>query len=362
MLGSLGRGIAYIIMYIGILTMNIWVFGLGTFFLGFSVAQFWPPFDALISQKSYKTKRSTAFGRRFGLIGLGNLVGSILSITIFTLADDFLWVQYFPLIIFCVANIYAGLIFYKRVDESQTFDDLLKNGQAHEEIMTLNGGVPVDDQELNNRKIPKEVISAFLVFAIVIFFAAVNQTIADPFTQPFVRSDIIPGDELRSILNDDDLYIMLVYAPGPLLAQILSPLLGRYADKVNISRGMPIISALGATFTAILIFLPTGWSFGLLLLVDITFALSGNLIFQNFLSRVSKAHRGKMFAMFSWVSRVGATIGPIIGGLVYDTNHRIPFIISIFAELLLIPFFLLSFKLLKPHLVEKVAIDVKIQP
>jgi MFS family permease len=91
-----------------------------------------------------------------------------------------------------------------------------------------------------------------------------------------------------------------------------------------------------------------------MLLADIMFAIGGGLVFQNFLSRISKEHRGKIFGMLSWTSRIGATIGPILGGYVSDINDKLPFIISIFVEVALIIPFLISIKLLQPHLVEKV--------
>ncbi|MHA1560963.1 MAG: MFS transporter, partial [Promethearchaeota archaeon] len=67
--GSLGRGIAYIIMYFSINLRSQYGFMFGIFFIGFSVGYFWTPLDALISQKSHKTYRATAFGARGGMIG-----------------------------------------------------------------------------------------------------------------------------------------------------------------------------------------------------------------------------------------------------------------------------------------------------
>ncbi len=360
MVGSFGRGISYIVLYFATIFRDIYTFIAGAFILGFTVALFWPPFDALVSQKSYKTKRSYAFGRRFGLMGFGNLVGSIISITIFALVSEFapgiLMLQYSPLIIFFAANIYAGVRFYRKVDESSTIDDIMKNGfVSNPEIIALKNVVPTDDKEISTGKLSKALITAFIVFGITVLFSAVNQTIADPFTQIYVKVDIIPGDILLSLM-DEDVYVMLIYFPGPVLGMLLSPALGRLCDKIRATIGMPIIAVLGAIFTLILINLTSGWSFGVLLLIDMTFALSGNLIFQNFLSRISKKHRGKIFGMLSWTSRIGAIIGPIIGGYAFSRNHKLPFIISIFAELALIIPFIISIKLLQPHLVEKIEI------
>jgi MFS family permease len=230
------------------------------------------------------------------------------------------------------------------------------------EIKPLKDVVHSQKDSTDRKKFTKALFIAFLVFGITVFLSSVNQTIAEPFTQIYVRYFIIPGDILKdrffSIFNSDDVYVMLIYFPGPVLGQILSPLIGKICDKIKPTIGMPIVSTLGALFTLILINIQKGWFFGTLLLIDITFAMAGGLIFQNFLSRVSKEHRGKIFGMVSWLSRIGATIGPILGGVLWDFNYpssaRLPYIISIFVELALIIPFLISLKLIRPHLVEKV--------
>ncbi|MHA1109767.1 MAG: MFS transporter [Promethearchaeota archaeon] len=361
LIGSFGRAISYVILYFGTIFRNLYTFIAGAFVLGFTVALYWPPFDSLMSQKSYKTKRSYAFGRRFGLMGLGNLVGSVISIVIFATVRKYLpenlALQYSPLLIFFAANIYAGVMFYRKVDESSTIDDVMKNGVVtNPEIKALKNVVPSDDKDSIKGKLSKALLTAFIVFGITVLFSAVNQTIADPFTQIYVKTNIIKDDLLQVLINDDDVYVMLIYFPGPVLGLLLSPALGRICDKIRATRGLPVIAVLGAVFTLILINLNTGWSFGILLLIDMTFALSGNLIFQNFLSRISKEHRGKIFGMLAWVSRIGATIGPIIGGYAFRINDKLPFTISIFVELALIIPFLISIKLLQPHLVEKIEI------
>lgn len=45
-------------------------------------------------------------------------------------------------------------------------------------------------------------------------------------------------------------------------------------------------------------------------------------------------------------------IGPIVGGLVFDINPTLPFIISILVEWALIPFFVFGMFILNPRIVE----------
>jgi MFS family permease len=91
----------------------------------------------------------------------------------------------------------------------------------------------------------------------------------------------------------------------------------------------------------------------ILIFVDYTIALSGGLIFRNLVSRVNIEHRGKMMGFSSFFMNLGATVGPIIGGIVWDAfGAKSPFIVSIFVELSLIPLYWLISYYLLPHLAE----------
>jgi MFS family permease len=81
--------------------------------------------------------------------------------------------------------------------------------------------------------------------------------------------------------------------------------------------------------------------------------LTSGFVFINFISRISIKHRGKIFGIISALESVGFVIGPIIGGLVWDTISTItPFIISIIVEWSLIPFFAFGIYILNPKVVE----------
>ena len=76
------------------------------------------------------------------------------------------------------------------------------------------------------------------------------------------------------------------------------------------------------------------------------------------MSRVSIKHRGKIFGLTMWVDQLGRVIGPIIGGILWDNlDYYVPFLISIYIGLCLIPFFMFSIRKLSPYMVEKVEID-----
>jgi MFS family permease len=89
-------------------------------------------------------------------------------------------------------------------------------------------------------------------------------------------------------------------------------------------------------------------------MLDFAFARAGFLIFQNLLSRISIKHRGKVFGTARWVSLGGAVIGPILGGVMWETlGHFFPFILTIIIELAIIPFYIIAIKYIRPHMTEK---------
>ena len=348
--GSFGRGISYIIMYFSINLKSQYAFMFGIFFLGFSVGYFWTPLDALISQKSHKTYRATAFGKRGGMIGKGNLVGSLISFAVFGLSYTFIpsitWVVYSPLLLFTFSNFYAGYIFFKNTDEHLTYDGYISS-LNHEEIPTnlsnSNENIPNIEIHSNNNK-SINLYLGFLFFMFAFMLTSINQTLSYPFLQGYLIENFVQNPIL----------IMAVYFPSEMIAQLLAPKLGVLADKLNPRITILITGSLGASITWFLINSPNAWVFGLLLIFDMVMAWLGMLILQNFLSRFSKTHRGKIFGIRQWVSLLGGVIGPIIGGYAWIISHKMPFIISIFVELALIPLFILALYALKPFVAEKV--------
>ncbi|MHA1391637.1 MAG: MFS transporter, partial [Promethearchaeota archaeon] len=73
---------------------------------------------------------------------------------------------------------------------------------------------------------------------------------------------------------------------------------------------------------------------------------------------ISIKHRGKMFGLNIWIDQLGRVIGPLIGGILWDSlSYSAPFIVSIFIGLGLIPIFIIAIRKLSFHLVEQVERD-----
>lgn len=353
LVGSFGRGASYIVMYFGIIFSSLITFAISLFILGFFVGFFWSPLDVLISEKSYKSHRSQAFGFRGGMVGKGNLLGSIISFTIFGLAIVFvpnnLFLVYSPLLFFMVSNVGAGLYFNKNVDESLTFERYLKKEGLYDpkiyDFDEENPNANSDSELSNSEKFATGFLLGFSILMIAYLFSNMNQSIVLPFLQVFLLEEIGVTNEIM---------VMLVYFPAQVLSMLFAPKLGKITDKINPIVGIIVTSGMGSLLTYLLINTSSPWIFSVLLMLDFAFARAGFLIFQNLLSRVSIKHRGKVFGIARWVSLGGAVIGPILGGFMWDSlGHFFPFILTIIIELAIIPFYIIAIKYIRPHMTEK---------
>ena len=358
LIGSFGRGVSYLVLYIAIIFGSLVIFGIGNFILGFFVNLFWTPFQALVSEKSHMTKRSEAFGKMNGKMGLGNLFGSLVSFAIFASTNYFmtentpikLILQFCPLLLFSASNFYAGIKFQTSVDEHITIDSLVQqNSPNRTSILSSQVGQANPN---SNPKVPKGLLTGLLFLAAASFLSSINITIADPFLQRY----------LIEFIETDPNLVMLILFPSGVLSMLLSPQLGKFCDKINPSIGIAVVAIMGALFTWLLINSPNGWVFAGLLILDAGFAQAGGLISANISSRISKSHRGRVFGSITWISRVGAIIGPILGGYLWDTlGPESPFIISIFVEILLIIPFLIAIRYLLLHMEERIVPGAKPQ-
>jgi DHA1 family multidrug resistance protein-like MFS transporter len=348
--GAVGRGVAYIVLFAGILAQSLNILMLGMFVQGFGVGVFWPPYDAMIAEKTSKFHRAYAFGQRGSKIGWGNLVGTLISFTVFSIGTSFfptaLWFIFSPLLFFAYTNFYGGWLFYRHVDHKLTFEGWIcqKDRQSHrcvEEITPKINKIPLST---------KYRLSTLAIFGLVVLFiglaaSSMNETIAKPFIQLYLINNIESNPTL----------VMLIFFPSEILAMLVAPKLGEWADKINLAVGLILTCTIGALLTWFLIHAETGLVFGLILILDAILARVTQLIIANLLSRVSPNHRGRIFGFKTWVAHVGEMIGPILGGILWDTSgETAPFLSSIVLEILLIPIFLTALAILSKQLVEKI--------
>jgi len=333
LIGSFGRSIAYFIMYTAIILESLPGLALGTFSIGFGAGFFWIPFNTLTSEKSHKDHRSYAFGRRASEQGKGVMYGSIIGFNLMfilmSLTPNNLFLIFLPLPVYGLGNMYAGILFFKKVNENLKYDDQNDNAEPKSSFFSI----------------PSVLLLATLLLFFVLFLSSVNGSLSRPFIQVYLLENI----------TDDAFWAAMAYIPSGMVSMVLAPKLGDIADRINPFLGISVASLIGAFITWELINATNLAIFASLLIIDSTVVYTASLILTNIISRISKDHRGKIFGLNSSISNSGAIAGPVLGGIVWDSlGQRAPFLFSIFVEVALIPVYLLAIFLIRPYLAEKI--------
>ena len=340
LLGSFGRGTAYFILYSGIILNSLVGIGIGTFSIGFFAGFFWIPFNTLIAEKSNKNHRAHAYGKRDSAIGIGMLIGSILGFIIFGMSigsTDNPFIIYSAIPLFGIANLSAGILFLRKVDENIKFSNDINVKHVNE----------TNSIENTNRL----MFLGLIFLSIVLLLANINGFLGRPFLNVYILEVVV----------SDPIIATFAYLPSGVVSMIIAPKLGKIADKIKPSIGILIFNTFGAILTWFLINTDNVLIFSIILVFDMAIINTANLIFQNLVSRITSKHRGKIFGFFQFFGNIGAIIGPILGGIVLDSlGLKAPFLISIAVELCLIPFYMILVRIIKPHLREKYDEKVKI--
>ena len=341
MIGSFGRGFSYFGLYISIILQSLIGMYISAFLLGLGAHMFWNPLDTIISEKSSKFHRSSAFGKRRFALGIGMVIGTVLGFSTFSLSNFFIpgnpYLAYSAILLFGVSNLYAGIQFLRKVDENKRFE--------YDEDQNKEGNESTPEDQ--NQAAKKNAKLIFFLGIIVLFSGFFLTAINFGFYRPFIQTYVIENIESNAEL------VAWFYLPTSLLGSLIAPKLGTLADKLNTYLTIVTASFFGGIVTWLIINSGNLWVFAILLIVDNTIMLTVSFVFINFISRLSVKHRGKIFGIISLFESIGMIIGPFLGGIVWETiNPQAPFIISIIVEWTLIPLFIIGMKLLNPYLVE----------
>ena len=364
LIGSAGRTIAYFFYWFSLVIHNLYLFGAGTFIQGLLVGFFWPPFYSLISEKSFKGSRTQALATGRGkMIGYGFVIGALISIPIFAYFNFFfpenVPLVYSPLLIFAIINLIAGHRFYLKVDETLTFEKYLTSLDDHNfnlpvlnEIESTDAGTKEADEIKPNMFFNVGFIS--LILAILV--TSISGTIYSPFVSAYLIENLLIGFSETII----PIVVMIVYFPAQVLSQLLVSKVGKLLDRISPTKSIIIINLSKSLLIWLLVFTFTPYDFATILIFLYLVSESNTYFIQAIMSRISVKHRGKMFGLNMWIDQLGRVIGPLIGGILWDSlAYSAPFIVSIFIVLALIPIFIFAIKKLSFFMVEQVERDKK---
>jgi len=364
LIGSAGRTIAYFFYWFSLVVHNLYLFGAGTFIQGLLVGFFWPPFYSLISEKSFKGSRTQALATGRGrMIGYGFVIGAFISIPIFAFFNFFfpenVPLVYSPLLIFAVINLIAGHRFYLKVDETLTFEKYLTSLDDHNfnlpvliEFESTDAGA----KEADEFKPHMFFNVGFLSLILAILVTSISGTIYSPFVSAYLIENLLIGFSERII----PIVVMIVYFPAQVLSQLLVSKVGKLLDRISPTKSIIFINIFKSLLIWLLVFTFTPYDFATILIFLYLASESNTYFIQAIMSRISIKHRGKMFGLNMWIDQLGRVIGPLIGGILWDSlAYSAPFIVSIFIGLALIPIFIFAIKKLSFFVVEQIERDKK---
>ncbi|MHA1727625.1 MAG: MFS transporter [Promethearchaeota archaeon] len=376
LIGSVSRTISYIIYFISLCMHNLFLFGVGIFCQGLLVGFFWPPYLSLISEKSFKAYRTQALAvGRSKMIGIGYLIGAVISMPIVTLViifipdDNPLLVPllFFPLLIFAAINLISGIRFYMRVDENLTYDKYvnslngsglllnnLKGKAENAEMIENTENIEITEDTVNEeKKSQKGYYIGFIVLTLVILVTSINATIYTPFLSVYLIETLL-SDTIIDI-KFFPIILMIIYFPAQVISQLLAPRVGKFIDRIG-PHSVTLLSVFRAIMIGLLIYAFSVFDFAFYLIFLYMSTISITYLTQAIMSRISIKHRGKMLGFNMWIDRLGMVIGPLIGAtiLMYTSAYKAPFIFSIFLGLSLIPFFIFAIRKLNPYMSEQV--------
>jgi MFS family permease len=364
LIGSMGRTMAYVLYWLSLVIHNLYMFGAGTFLQGLLVGFFWPPFYSLISEKSFKGSRTHALAMGRGrMIGYGFVIGASISIPVFAffnfLVPENIALVYSPLLIFAIINLIAGHRFYLKVDETLTFEKFhasIDDPNIRLPILNKNENFDNSPNEIEESK-PKRLLNiGFITLVSAILATSISGTMYSPFISAYLIENLLIGFTKAII----PIIVMIVYFPAQVLSQLLASSVGKLFDRISPSISVLLIYISKSLLIWFLVFTFTPFDFAIVLIFLYLVLESNSYFIQAIMSRISIKHRGKMFGLNIWIDQLGRVIGPLIGGILWDTvAFGAPFIISIFIGLSLIPIFIFAIKKLSYHLVEQVERDIK---
>ncbi|MFW9882404.1 MAG: MFS transporter, partial [Candidatus Thorarchaeota archaeon] len=219
----------------------------------------------------------------------------------------------------------------------------------------LRGNNDINNMEFE-KKPPKIFYIGFTVLILAILGTSITGTIYSPFIAAYLIENLLLDFNERIV----PIIVMFVYFPAQVLSQLVAPKLGKVFDRISPSLSIITIGIFKALMIWVLIYAFSPIDFAVVLIFLYIALESNGYLIQAIMSRVSIKHRGKIFGFNMWIDRLGRVIGPLIGGILWDTlDYSVPFIVSIYIGLCLIPVFIFAIRKLGPYMGEQIEIDTR---
>ncbi|MHA2089194.1 MAG: MFS transporter, partial [Promethearchaeota archaeon] len=212
------------------------------------------------------------------------------------------------------------------------------------------------EKTINNNV--KPLNKGFYIGFIALILALLATSITGTIYSTFVSAYLIESHLLVFPTNIIPIIVMIVYFPAQVLSQLVASKIGNSFDRISPLLSLIVIGIFKSLMIWILILTISPIDFAIVLIFLYIAAESNSYLIQAIMSRLSIKHRGKVFGLTMWIDRLGRTIGPLIGGILWATqDFNLPFIISVYMGLCLIPLFMFAIRKLSPYMVEQVEID-----
>ncbi|MEG0308972.1 MAG: MFS transporter [Clostridium sp.] len=261
---------------------------------GFAAALMTISTYAIISDTTKEENFSEGFGKRSSASSTGILYGIILTFIVFS-STKFMKAWQILFIIFSLAAIYGAFYVIKKVPET-------KNGSAFE-----------------GEKKKKLSIDAIKIL-IISFITSLGGSILGPIFMIY----------LLDKFNNDITLVAYAYIPSLIIESILSQRIGKFSDNNGKKRSMII----GIIVCGVVTIITPGANSVIMLAALWCFSSIGgslyNLSEQGIYTEVTnEGSRGEMYGVYTMVGNCAGVVGPLIGGVLYETvSHAAPFYLN----------------------------------
>ncbi len=278
-------------------------------FHGLGSALFWIPAYAIVADLSDPSQRGATYGLLTGRNQQGLFVGTFMGFALIPflegllseMSDPFRWAWKGTFLVYALLGLYA----------------LFLGLQGLKGLSRPLKVVPEQEQRPPH---------GFPPLLIVIFLTGFGQTLLTPLLILYLLD--------RFALTIPELAFS--YVPAAVISAVLPPFAGRLADKIGYQRSIAIGLLTSAVTFLLIPWAPTIFVLVLLWAIEAACLTLASPAQQALVAAWSKENkRGTAYGYYTMAYRLGATLGPLLGGWIYDrVNPAYPFLIS--SALLLI--------------------------